>query len=72
MTQAILEDVPGHPGIVLKVYGPIKQPSQGAEVAQGFTVLVQGTPTARSELPDNVRTAVRALLVEKFPEHALI
>lgn len=71
MAQAILEDVPGHPGYVLKVYGPLKQPRNG-DVAQGFTVLVDGKPTARSELPDDARTAVRALLVEKFPEHALI
>lgn len=65
-------DVPGFPRLKLTVYGHAKAATYSAGMEQGYFVAVDGKPTARAELPENQRLAVRALLEEKFPEHAAL
>lgn len=67
-----VHDISGHPGYALKVYGATKARNLTEEMQQGFTVLVQGRPTARAELPKEVQQEVQRILDADYPEHALI
>jgi hypothetical protein len=64
--------VPGFEGLTVCVYGEAKARSLSEEMKQGYTVMKEGQAVARSELPEEQKAAVRALLLEKFPEHAAI
>lgn len=68
----VIRDIPEHPGYALKVYGFVKAKGLTEEMAQGYTVLVNGQPTPRVDLPEPVQKEVRRLLEAEYPEHALI
>lgn len=53
-----------HPAAILKVWeGP-------GPVDLSFTVLFNGTPTPRAELPPDARAAAEKALRERHPRHA--
>lgn len=65
-------DIPGQPGLALRVYGMAKATSPEASREQGFFVSLNGVNTPRSELSAEHRAAVRQYLETNYPEHALI
>ena len=54
-----------HPDAVLQVWGTCLR---AGDIA--FTTLYKGTPTARAELPADVREAAEQALREHHPRHA--
>lgn len=62
--------VPGHPDLVLRVYGVDRARDRSESMAQGFCVLRDGLAVARAELTPAERAAVQAFLVANYPEHS--
>lgn len=65
-------DVPGFPGLAIRIYGEVKSATLTQAQEQGYYVTLSGATKARSELSDEQRTAVKAYLEANFPEHAKI
>lgn len=65
-------DVPGCEGLTVTVYGLVKASTMQEELEQGYFVALDGQHVVRAELLDKEKSAIRALLKEKFPQHAVI
>jgi hypothetical protein len=62
--------IPGQAHLQLRIYGPVKATNVQGHMAQAFTVLKDGVPTARAELEAVERQAAEQLLIAEYPEHA--
>lgn len=60
------------PGVELHVFGAREAVNLQSRMEQAFFVKVDGWPTARAELPADLRADVQAHLKTYFPEHARI
>lgn len=64
--------VPGFPNLTITVYGKTDATTLPDRMEQGYFVELDGQPTARAELLDREKAAVRAVMEERFPQHAKI
>lgn len=62
--------IPGQPHLILHIHGADKAADRWEAMGQGFYVSRAGKPTARADLTDVERAAVRAYLEQHHPEHA--
>lgn len=68
----VVLDVPGCDGLTVCVYGEVHAKTLKEELKQGYFVALDGQHVVRAELLDKEKSAIRALLKERFPEHAVI
>lgn len=64
--------VPGFPNLTVTVYGKLDAQTDAEKLEQGYFVELDGQPTARAELLDAEKAAVRDFMREKYPQHASI
>jgi hypothetical protein len=62
--------IPGQPHLILHIHGADKAADRWEAMGQGFYISRAGKPTARADLTEVEREAVRVYMAEHHPEHA--